>query len=106
MFENGATSHKKYVNYIHKVKSYILQFFSGCSSNAEDSACAVDIRIRSIGDGPAFEQYNTYRNGDMKLDWYGREMRQQMHNGIPASGTHLQETSSDPTSEIYHPFNR
>jgi len=78
----------------------------GCTNDARTSECAIDIRIKEVGRGAGFDQYNAYRNGDMKLDFYGAESNQAQFHGTEASGTAMQWTTNDQGNQLYHSFNR
>jgi len=78
----------------------------GCIDDARTSECALDIRIRSVGSGSGFDQYNAYKNGDMKLDFYGSEYNQARFHGREAEGTAMQWTTNDRNDPLYNSFNR
>lgn len=78
----------------------------GCEVDARTSECALDIRIRSLGSGSGFDQYNAYKTGDMKLDFYGAEFHQGTYKGREADGTAMQWTSNNPDNKLYNSFNR
>jgi len=77
-----------------------------CTDDARISDCAIDIRIREVGRGGKFTQYNDYAKGDMKLDFYGPEYNQGSSNGQEAEGTALQWTTNDKSNDLYNKFNR
>lgn len=77
----------------------------GCTGDARTSDCALDIRIRSVGNGAHFDLYNAYKNGDMKLDFYGAEYNQARFHGVEADGTAMQWTTNDQDSQLYNSFN-
>jgi len=78
---------------------------TGCTEDARTSDCALDIRIRGVGKGQGFEKYNAYKNGDMKLDFYGHESHQGKYYGQEAEGTAMQWTTNDKANPLYNKFN-
>jgi len=78
---------------------------SGCTQDARTSDCALDIRIRSVGHGELFEQYNAFKTGDMKLDFYGAEFHQGTYNGVEAAGTPMFASTEDDDSPSHNKFN-
>jgi len=92
LFVRGGISHQKR---------------QGCTDNARDSDCALDIRIHELGKGKSeYSQYNAYRNGDMKLDFYGSEYNQATYHGREAEGTAMVWSTNNPDSPMYNKYNR
>ncbi|XP_041359720.1 alpha-amylase-like [Gigantopelta aegis] len=60
---------------------------SGCSTNAQTSACAIPIRHRQLGSSLHFAKVNVWSVGDSHLDWYGTESGQGSYRGRLADGT-------------------
>jgi len=69
----------------------------GCTNNVQTSKCAIDHRVLSVGTTNHFSMYNTWRAGDTKLDWFGREPTQHQS----AEGTPLAWTTNNPGSPGY-----
>jgi len=79
---------------------------AACTNDARTSDCALDIRVREIGKGSGFDQYNAYKNGDRKLDFYGAEMYQATYHGQEAAGTAMQWTTNNKNNSLYNHYNR
>ncbi|CAG0880034.1 unnamed protein product [Cyprideis torosa] len=77
----------------------------GCSEDAATSACAIDISTRSLGETEHYSKYNSWREEDNKLDWYGAERSQGTYNGQSAEGSPLAWTSSSSGSPGYQELN-
>ncbi|CAG0902207.1 unnamed protein product [Darwinula stevensoni] len=77
----------------------------GCEEDAETSECAISITTNSLGETAHYEKYNSWREGDTKLDWYGVQTGQGTFNGQPADGSPLAWTSHLTASPGYQPLN-
>ncbi|KAK3879151.1 hypothetical protein Pcinc_016259 [Petrolisthes cinctipes] len=74
-------------------------------SDAESDHCSLPIVTRSLGNTAHYSGYDDWRTGDNYLDWYGAEVGQGYHNGLPPFGSAVAWTSSDPNSPGYQPLN-
>ncbi|CAG0900963.1 unnamed protein product [Darwinula stevensoni] len=77
----------------------------GCTEDAETSECAISITTNSLGEGEHYDKYNSWREGDTKLDWYGEQSGQGSFNGQPVEGTPLAWTSNLQDDPGYQPLN-
>ncbi|XP_038066970.1 alpha-amylase-like [Patiria miniata] len=68
---------------------------SGCTSNADTSACALPI---SHNIGGTNGQFNAWSSGDDFLDWYGAEGDQSTYQGSTPDGTPLVWTTNNPSN--------
>ncbi|CAG0879313.1 unnamed protein product [Darwinula stevensoni] len=73
----------------------------GCTEDAATSACAISMTTNSLGETAHYSKYNSWREGDTKLDWYGVQPGQGTSNGQPADGTPLAWTSNAHYGEHY-----
>ncbi|KAL7644676.1 UNVERIFIED_CONTAM: hypothetical protein RMT77_004217 [Armadillidium vulgare] len=78
---------------------------SDCTEDAETDPCAIPISTNSLGDTTHYDKYNSWREGDLHLDWFGAEPGQGTYNSEEASGSPLAWTSSDSSNEGYQELN-
>lgn len=78
---------------------------TGCSQDAETDPCAIDITTNSLGTTTHYDKYNSWREGDTRLDWMGAQVSQGTYGGQAASGTPLAWTSSTPSNPGYQQLN-
>ncbi|KAK8732749.1 hypothetical protein OTU49_006906 [Cherax quadricarinatus] len=77
----------------------------GCTQDAETDPCAIDITTNSLGTSSHYDKYNSWREGDTRLDWMGAQSGQGTYGGEEASGTPLVWTSSNPSNPGYQELN-
>ena len=65
---------------------------TGCTSDADTSACAIKIQHLIGGTN---EKFNAWKKGDNYLDWYGAESGQGSFSGTAPAGTPLVWTTND-----------
>ncbi|XP_071504329.1 alpha-amylase B-like [Diadema antillarum] len=66
---------------------------SGCTTNAETSACAIP--IYHLIEGSSNEKFSYWSINDRYLDWYGAEDEQGTYNGQAANGSPMVWTTND-----------
>nr|AWU67110.1 putative alpha-amylase [Crangon crangon] len=78
----------------------------GCTSEVTTDPCAIDMETNSLGETNHYIKYNTWRQGDTRLDWQGSEPGQGTYQGQPASGSPLAWTSNQPGNPGYQELNQ
>lgn len=77
----------------------------GCTDDVSTDPCAIGITTNSLGTTDHYNKYNSWREGDVHLDWFGVEPGQGTYGGAEASGSPLAWTSSDPSSPGHQDLN-
>lgn len=77
----------------------------GCTEDVTTDPCAIDITTNSLGTTTHYDGYNSWREGDTKLDWFGAEAGQGTFGGQEASGSPLAWTSSTESNPGYQALN-
>lgn len=79
--------------------------FAGCTDDVTTDACAVSIQTHLLGTIEHYDRYNSWRVGDLHLDWHGAESGQGAYEGQEALGTPLAWTTDNILSPGYQELN-
>jgi len=76
-----------------------------CSGDAATSECALTIINGYLGSGTHYEKYNSWRDSNTRLNWYGAQPEQGTYYGVPAQGSPMVWTTNVVGQVGYQPIN-